>query len=142
MKRCPSCDTYKELSLFSRDNRRRDGLFYICKDCKAAKDRGRPRRSHWANQIWLRYRITQSQYEELLRSQGGVCAICGKFPEGTRLCVDHDHRCCPRETSCGSCVRSLLCRKCNLVIGNANDSFEVLANAAEYVKRRDREAGN
>ena len=37
------------------------------------------------------YNITLREYEQLLRDQGGVCAISGK-PAGTRrLHVDHDH---------------------------------------------------
>jgi len=31
--------------------------------------------------------------------------------------VDHNHACCPADASCGHCVRGILCRRCNHVIG-------------------------
>lgn len=34
-----------------------------------------------------------------------------------KIHVDHDHRCCPGETSCGNCVRGLTHETCNKRIG-------------------------
>lgn len=78
--------------------------------------------------------LTLEQYDQIFESQNGVCAICGK-PETKkhqsgnirRLCVDHSHK--------TSKVRGLLCNKCNLVIGNSNDSVEVLASAIKYLTK-------
>lgn len=84
-----------------------------------------------------RYGITTEQYDLMLGSQGGVCAICKEFPEhggygnsGRKhiqghLAVDHDH-----ETGA---VRGLLCRKCNLILGNADDDSDRLRAAAAYL---------
>ena len=36
------------------------------------------------------YGMSRADYDALLESQGGVCAICGKPSEKT-LCVDHCH---------------------------------------------------
>ena len=56
------------------------------------------------------YNITAAEYTEMLRSQGGGCAICHKPPKpGTRLHVDHDHP--------GLRVRGLLCTGCNTRLG-------------------------
>ena len=73
---------------------------------------------------WLRdiFKRTTEWYEDNLKKQGGHCALCTTEPNGRRLQVDHDHKCCPtsREGSrrtCGKCVRGLLCEKCNTKIG-------------------------
>jgi Recombination endonuclease VII len=54
-----------------------------------------------------KYGMEQEDYDELLESQGGRCAICGR-PFG-RVCIDHDH-------ATGQ-VRGLLCNLCNSRLG-------------------------
>jgi len=70
---------------------------------------------------WLKrkYGLTPETYDNLLAKQGGVCALCGKPPpDGKRLAVDHSHSCCPGETTCGECIRGLLCAAtCNRFLG-------------------------
>lgn len=57
--------------------------------------------------------ITRLQRDALYASQGGCCGGCWEpFPD-EQLQVDHDHECCPGKTSCGRCVRGLLCHGCN-----------------------------
>ena len=70
--------------------------------------------------LWTRYHLTVSRFEEMLRSQDNKCSCCGQEfgpSREMRPCVDHDHNCCDGPTSCGACVRSLLCRWCNRLIG-------------------------
>lgn len=87
------------------------------------------------------YGITLDDYEAKLAAQGGVCAICFQPETTTRggrviaLAVDHDKACCPGKTSCGRCVRDLLCGQCNNLIGRAREQAAVLRSAAEYVER-------
>lgn len=69
--------------------------------------------------LWSRYRLTQEQFDEKLTSQSGVCLGCGAERSSSRhehLSVDHDHACCPGVTSCGKCVRGLLCLQCNVLV--------------------------
>ena len=83
------------------------------------------------------YGITLDEYECMLVAQGGVCAICRRSetklaPNGnpTRLAIDHDH-------ATGT-VRGLLCNRCNITIGRANDDAAMLRLAAEYLEKHTR----
>lgn len=82
-----------------------------------------------AKRIVYQYGITTAEYNEILTSQGGVCAICGGAPDKERwkkLAIDHNH-------STGI-VRGLLCSKCNKGIGSLRDNVELLFKAIEYLK--------
>jgi hypothetical protein len=84
----------------------------------------------------LRFGITPERYDEILQSQGGHCAICGIEAEGAgrTLAIDHDHQCCPGRTSCGKCVRGLLCNRHNLALGQFGDDLGQLEAAVRYMR--------
>jgi hypothetical protein len=88
------------------------------------------------NRRRMRYGITAEQYEALLASQGGGCALCGaKASQGEKsLPVDHDHNCCPGRTSCGKCIRGVLCTRHNLLLGAVSDIAQLQA-MIEYLQR-------
>lgn len=73
------------------------------------------------------YGISLAEYDDMLESQSGSCAICSTTPEenGRRLDVDHCH-----ETGR---VRGLLCASCNLGIGKFKDNPSLLAEAIKYL---------
>ena len=77
------------------------------------------------------YQITLDQYEALLASQDGGCAICGS---AEYLHIDHDHGCCPGKVSCGRCVRGILCAACNTGRGRVDDIAWLEARIA-YIRR-------
>jgi hypothetical protein len=93
--------------------------------------------------------LTLEQYDELYQRQRGLCAICrremsraytaesdgkrGPKPNGAH--VDHDHGCCPGRTSCGRCVRGLLCHWCNSGVSMFRDKPELMRLAIEYLER-------
>jgi hypothetical protein len=85
------------------------------------------------------YGISLEDYFNMLESQNGVCAICGKEemrinPKTKKvhlLSVDHNH-------ATGK-VRGLLCMKCNPGIGNFQENVGLLQNAIEYLKKFKRE---
>lgn len=117
--------------------------FVICRICSKARQREAYKRNKDTrvlglkyNQLKFYYNITQEQYEQLSASQDGKCAICSKTPKetGSALCVDHDHRCCPNNRSCGKCVRGLLCRTCNLALGLLGDDSYYLKKATNYIQ--------
>lgn len=72
--------------------------------------------------------LTIDEYDRLLATQGGVCAICKETcPTGRRLATDHDHA--------SGRVRGLLCARCNPMLGYAQDDPRRLAAGAEYLLR-------
>ncbi len=82
-----------------------------------------------------RYGITPEQYDEMLREQQGLCAICKK-PEIIRdyrtgelrsLSVDHNHL--------TNTPRQLLCRRCNSGIGMFDENIDLLSAAIQYLKK-------
>lgn len=89
---------------------------------------------------WMRgrsffvYGITNADFENMVKKQDGVCAICGLPPNGNpktkekRLHVDHDH--------ITGKVRGLLCFKCNSALGNFNDARDLVASALDYLNGR------
>ena len=74
-----------------------------------------------------KYKISEKQYDDMLNSQNGACAICAATPLDIRenLSIDHCHL-------TGS-FRGLLCRKCNLAIGLLKDRSELALSAAKYL---------
>ena len=77
--------------------------------------------------------LTLEQYDEMHKSQNGLCLICGN-PETTMqrgkiipLSVDHDHT--------TGAVRGLLCRSCNTGLGAFNDDADRIQVAIQYLER-------
>ena len=88
----------------------------------------------WERRIELTYNITSEQYWAIYEAQGGKCAICRRATGAKRrLSVDHDHSCCSGPTSCGRCVRSLLCSTCNKMLGHIRDSTETAERILHYL---------
>lgn len=102
----------------------------ICRSCTVDGNKARDAKPDVADKkrnqhLMGLYGISSEEYEEMFKSQGGVCAVCGKPPIKTRLAVDHDH--------VTKKIRGLLCSRCNLwVIGKFRDP-ETLLSAANYL---------
>ena len=93
--------------------------------------------------------LKKSQYkidfDTLWDDQNGLCAICerpmeldGRGP--LRAVIAHDHKCCTPSgsgylSSCGECVRGLVHKKCNSMIGLAQDDPEILEKAIAYLRK-------
>ena len=116
------------------------------------KDRSSARRRYAADPSGQKNRyllcyfgISLREWDEMFASQGGVCAICQK-PETAvikgkvaDLAVDHkhDHDCVHTgvQKACPECIRGLLCRDCNTMLGKVNDDIAVLRRAADYLEK-------
>lgn len=73
------------------------------------------------------YKMTPEQYDVLLQSQNGKCAICKQPPVKGHLSVDHDH-----ETKR---IRGLLCLRCNSAIGFMKEDKENVRAMLSYLER-------
>jgi hypothetical protein len=73
------------------------------------------------------YNMSLEDYDNLLKQQKGVCAIC-KQPNlnGKNLAVDHDHK--------TGKVRGLLCSKHNRALGAFLDDLQLLKAAVKYLE--------
>jgi Recombination endonuclease VII len=78
--------------------------------------------------IQKQHGVTAQQLLDLHQDQKDCCAICHK-PEIIKsvLSLDHSH-------STGQ-VRGLLCMRCNLLLGQANDDIMVLKEAIAYLEK-------
>ena len=76
-----------------------------------------------------KFGITLEEYRQMLKAQGGRCAICNQEPKDEphhrALAVDHDHT--------TNRIRGLLCFHCNTGLGNLRDDPELLRKAIEYL---------
>ena len=124
MKTCGRCSETLPPAAFNKNNsmnkngttpKEWDGLQAYCRECQK-KDK-----------MLRRYGLTEEGYASLLQQQGGKCAICGT---SARLVVDHCHG--------TDAVRGLLCNACNVLLGQAGDSVEVLQFAIQYLREREK----
>lgn len=73
-----------------------------------------------------KYGLDLEEYSLMLKSQNYKCVICKSVLEDSRNWpVDHDHQ--------TGKVRSILCYRCNTLLGQANDSIEILRAAIVYL---------
>ncbi|GAA0807266.1 endonuclease domain-containing protein [Spirilliplanes yamanashiensis] len=134
---CHRCDETKPRSAFY-DLRHTTAPRRPCKACILADKRTRyatadgDRVSH-AQVLREKYRLTTAEYDAMLVSQDGRCAICGE-PETARgrggrprrLAVDHDRR--------TGAVRQLLCHRCNLITGAVAEHPALLDRVRDYLR--------
>lgn len=124
-KYCPKCKIDKDASEFTKNKHQHDGLFPYCRDCKYVIAKDDYKFKGWAKHIKRIYGVTVEEYNTLLEQQDGVCAICKNGHEHA-LCIDHDHS--------TNEIRGLLCKPCNVAIGNMKDEPERLRSAAMYLE--------
>lgn len=99
-----------------------------------AKKKADRKRNH-DRYVQKTYGLSQGEYEQLYRAQGGKCWICQRATGKSRnLAVDHDHKHCSGPRGCRECVRGLLCSRCNHdLLGHCRDSVEMLQRAIDYL---------
>jgi hypothetical protein len=140
MKTCNICDETKPLDEFSVLERGSMGRHPACKACRnlqskeyyaAKRDEILEIKREWRKRTGAdrrySYGLNPEQYGVMVMAQDGRCAICERHPEDGVLRVDHDH-------STGK-IRGLLCRHCNLALGNMRDDVSLLRKAIAYLEK-------
>ncbi len=125
-KQCPSCKKMKKLSDFFIDQHCEDGKTVYCKVCKGKKAR---------NYILKhRYGLTGDDWNKMFIKQQGCCAVCNKHQSELKqkLNIDHNHK--------NGKVRSLLCNRCNVVLGFVNDNVILLEKLINYLEAEENNA--
>lgn len=74
-----------------------------------------------------RHGLCQQDFDKLYKKQKGKCAICKEAITGKHCHVDHCHL--------AGLNRSLLCRRCNLGLGNFLDKVTLLVKAVKYLEK-------
>lgn len=137
---CTKCRIEQPVENFWKDSGSKDGLKHQCKSCRnlvKREYRSNPlvrkkeyltkkrRKKTWRWEIiWQKYRLTEKDYNEMLESQKGLCALCESRPPKH---IDHCHA--------SGKVRGLLCVQCNTGLGKFKDSEDLLTKAVGYLQK-------
>ena len=142
MKTCSKCNEEKDLDLFAKGKRYKDGRKNICKKCHTAyvsnyyssnpdKKAAKNKMNSVNQNNWMRHHISEQKYNELLDLHNGKCHSC---KDKEAVSIDHDHSCCSQSRSCGRCVRGLLCNQCNTALGLLQDSKKNIQGLLDYLE--------
>lgn len=129
LQRCVKCQETKTIEEFytSKNNKVSGRQSYCIQCCSWRKTEPTDnRRYHLKNM----FGITPEDYDRMFKEQDGRCAVCGtqrNMSDDRRFSVDHNH-------TTGH-VRGLLCNKCNVALGSADDSPDRLIELACYLIR-------
>jgi hypothetical protein len=127
-----TCGVEKNILEFYMRDKKTGRRHSACKECDKARVKARhqanPERTR-NNDLKRNYGITLQEHQEMYKNQNGVCAICKGEGDGKwkKLCVDHDH-------NTGK-VRQLLCRNCNMVLGQVGDNPNLLEEMIKYLQK-------
>ena len=140
---CTKCKVSKKVTDFYKDTRRKNGITSWCRECWKIQEairreklgpKGRKNRK-----LKNLYGINIEQYQEMLKEQNNLCAVCGnkesmvnsKSNKVQKLCVDHDH-------TTGK-VRGLLCTACNKGLGILKDNPDIVLRGYNYLMKYEEE---
>ena len=129
---CMTCGEEKLATEFYVRNKKTGVRHSSCKECDKARVKARhqenPERTK-NNDLKRNYGITLQEHQQMFEEQNGVCAICEGEGDGKwkKLCVDHDHK--------TGKVRQLLCRNCNMILGQAYDDASLFSKMILYLNK-------
>lgn len=141
---CPRCEKIKDLDEFST-MKTKSKIASHCRECSREMlneyyntEKGKMVKKNDYNRNKMRMRnnklkkdfgISLDEYNQILASQGGVCAICGRTEKENKkmLAVDHDHTTLKN--------RAILCSSCNLTIGFIEKNKIDIDKIKEYINK-------
>jgi len=138
LKYCKHCNQTLPIDLFCNNSKSKDGKQFYCRDCANKKTREH-RAKHietyrpvWRKESLQRVGFTTKLFDEMLKAQGNLCALCGSDNPGgrwNRFFADHNH-----ETGK---PRGLLCFHCNTALGIIEArEYSWLEKARQYLDER------
>jgi len=134
VKTCSTCKIEKSIFDFYRRGGKwsPQSRHSVCKECtkKRISESHKKDPNRAKNRDLMRnYGITIEDHNKMFQLQGGVCAICKKPGDGrwSKLCIDHDHK--------TGKVRELLCRRCNMILGQVDDDPLILHALGSYLQK-------
>ena len=128
---CMECKVEKYATEFYIRNKKTMRRHSRCKTCDIARVRKRhqdnPERTK-NNDLKRLYGITLNEYNQMLVEQENRCKTCGTTNPGGKygkFMVDHCH--------ITNKVRGLLCKSCNIALGEIKDNRQTLLNMLQYL---------
>lgn len=87
-----------------------------------------------------KYGLTAEEWLAILQDQGGVCAVCSKYPKSGRLVVDHEHT--PKWKKLKpelrkTYVRGILCWWCNKNYVGRSITLQKAKNVVRYLEQHE-----
>lgn len=154
MKTCYVCKEKKALSQFALANNSKngDGRAAYCLSCSStltdrqktaivtklwrAHNKEKHDKQHKSHSLQKTYGISIDNYNEMLRAQNSVCAVCAEPSTIMRkdgrihgLCVDHNHK--------TGMIRGLLCHTCNTLLGHIESNPKRVKLLESYLESHD-----
>lgn len=139
VKKCSKCNKEKELTYFTKDKQKKDGLRSSCKECNNSyarkKRRVRDKSKLKDSSLRRNYGIDLETYNNILKSQNNKCFICkseetikdSRTGKAKPLCVDHCHK--------SDNIRGIICTNCNLILGKLKDDIELAEKVKNYLEK-------
>ena len=122
LKYCCKCSLMKEPIEFFVARSQSTGLSSYCKLCYRKYNNSTTRKNA---ALKRKYSWTLGAFNEMAAQQDWKCVICLKEPDKRGLVVDHNH-----ETGT---IRGLLCSRCNLIIGQAQENPVYFDQVRNYI---------
>lgn len=130
-KPCTKCKEIKSVNIENFEGKG-TGFTSTCRECLKKSYKERYEDPEYHKKLKCRkFGITTEEYDGLIESQNGLCAICKnkevKIVKNKLidLCIDHCHK--------TQAVRGFLCSGCNVGIGHLKEDFILMLNAIKYL---------